>query len=200
MQAAYCHPERKHYCKGLCRSCYSRQAYAAKSEQVNAARREQYDKNRRDVLDKLRARRAADPEFNAKQRAYTAANREKLNARQRAWREANPEKANRHAQAWRTAHPEKVLARVHRRRARLKALDSPGVSGAEWLGILDVFGHACAYCLQVKKLTRDHVIPLARGGLDEPGNVVPACQTCNSRKNAGTLLRFISGRAGRMLP
>ena len=30
----------------------------------------------------------------------------------------------------------------------------------------------------------DHVTPLARGGDDEIGNLVPCCVTCNSRKGA----------------
>jgi 5-methylcytosine-specific restriction endonuclease McrA len=28
----------------------------------------------------------------------------------------------------------------------------------------------------------DHLVPVARGGKSTPGNVVPACRECNSRK------------------
>lgn len=43
----------------------------------------------------------------------------------------------------------------------------------------------CAYCgvvLKPKNLTRDHVIPTSRGGLDIWDNVVTACKPCNSAK------------------
>jgi 5-methylcytosine-specific restriction endonuclease McrA len=49
--------------------------------------------------------------------------------------------------------------------------------------------YQCQYChrrhLELRNrecLTRDHLIPLSRGGLNEWGNVVTACSTCNTRK------------------
>ena len=49
--------------------------------------------------------------------------------------------------------------------------------------------HICAYCaegLATQKLTRDHVIPYSRGGLDTWNNVVTACRACNQRKTNRT--------------
>ena len=43
--------------------------------------------------------------------------------------------------------------------------------------------HRCAYCGQAKPLTRDHVVPISKGGTDYIGNIVPACRQCNSKKN-----------------
>jgi 5-methylcytosine-specific restriction endonuclease McrA len=45
-------------------------------------------------------------------------------------------------------------------------------------------GGACFYCGRESRLTMDHIIPLARGGTDEPANCVLACGSCNSSKNA----------------
>jgi len=45
----------------------------------------------------------------------------------------------------------------------------------------------CYYCGQVfppKELTLDHIVPLSRGGRSTRGNCVPACKTCNSRKQS----------------
>jgi len=45
--------------------------------------------------------------------------------------------------------------------------------------------HTCMYCLTSmsdRHLTRDHIIPLSRGGQDEWTNVVTACRSCNGRK------------------
>ena len=47
-------------------------------------------------------------------------------------------------------------------------------------------GHLCAYCGKIfsdLRLTRDHVIPTSRGGVDKWTNVVTACEDCNHRKD-----------------
>jgi len=45
--------------------------------------------------------------------------------------------------------------------------------------------HTCMYCLAElggRHLTRDHVIPLSKGGRDCWSNVVTACRACNQKK------------------
>jgi len=57
--------------------------------------------------------------------------------------------------------------------------------------------HLCCYCGRQKRpelLTRDHVIPVSRGGADHWKNVVTACKPCNQRKGAKT-----PERAGMMM-
>lgn len=49
--------------------------------------------------------------------------------------------------------------------------------------------HLCMYCgteHQPFDLTRDHVVPLSRGGKDRWSNVVTACRVCNTRKGNRT--------------
>lgn len=49
--------------------------------------------------------------------------------------------------------------------------------------------HLCLYCGQhfhKTQLTRDHVLPLSKRGLDEWENVVSACLSCNVRKGSRT--------------
>jgi 5-methylcytosine-specific restriction endonuclease McrA len=46
-------------------------------------------------------------------------------------------------------------------------------------------GHMCMYCgdqFPDGLLTRDHVVPMSRGGRDRWSNVVTACRACNTRK------------------
>lgn len=50
-------------------------------------------------------------------------------------------------------------------------------------------GYTCQYCHRHKRelrrrefLTRDHILPLSRGGANSWDNVVTACSTCNHRK------------------
>lgn len=45
----------------------------------------------------------------------------------------------------------------------------------------------CYYCRQefpAKKLTMDHLVPLARGGKSTKSNVVPCCKECNVQKKS----------------
>ena len=52
-------------------------------------------------------------------------------------------------------------------------------------------GQRCVYCatrLDQRTATLDHVVPLARGGAHDPGNLVVACGPCNRLK--GDLLPF----------
>ena len=50
-------------------------------------------------------------------------------------------------------------------------------------------GHICLYCGQQHRdwdLTRDHVVPMSRGGDDSWSNVVAACKRCNAHKGRRT--------------
>ena len=84
----------------------------------------------------------------------------------------------------RNARPSAVL-RKQARRARM--LGNPGyveVTAVEWRRIKRLFRGRCAYCdVRIERPTMDHVIPLARGGRHAPGNIVPACPTCNYSKS-----------------
>ncbi len=49
--------------------------------------------------------------------------------------------------------------------------------------------HTCLYCgnaFSDRDLTRDHIIPKARGGQDRWTNVVAACRRCNVKKSCRT--------------
>lgn len=49
--------------------------------------------------------------------------------------------------------------------------------------------HLCLYCgrqFSRHQLTRDHVLPISRGGRDAWENVISACFACNSRKGGRT--------------
>lgn len=77
-----------------------------------------------------------------------------------------------------------IAARGH---ARGHALDpTPALSNA---ALFARDQHLCLYCgkhFSRQLLTRDHVMPLSRGGRDIWENVVSACFHCNSRKGGRT--------------
>lgn len=60
-----------------------------------------------------------------------------------------------------------------------------------WRQRQEEFGGLCAYGCGRAGTTRDHVIPIKLGGLTTPGNIVPACPTCNSSKRASDPWQWI---------
>ena len=148
-----------------------------------------------------RAWRQANPEqHSANVCAWQKANPEKAAASVRAWAQANPEKVARWNRAWRQAnlgydsarscawaktHPEKIQAKCQRRRARKRNATVPGqpVTAAVIAERFALFD-GCAYCGADEKLTVDHFTALNNGGLHVAPNIVGACGSCNSSKNA----------------
>ena len=112
---------------------------------------------------------------------YKKKNRERFNELSRIWAKNNPEKRKIARKKWKDKNRELVN---HYEKARQNRL--AGASGShtlnQWLELVEQYKRMCAYCNCVKKLTKDHVIPVSKGGTDNIENIVPACVSCNSRK------------------
>lgn len=81
-------------------------------------------------------------------------------------------------------------------RRRARALGNGGShTTREWIEKCALLGNVCIYCGEARPLTRDHKVPLSRGGTDDIGNITPACRSCNTRKGTLTAPEFIALRA-----
>ena len=62
----------------------------------------------------------------------------------------------------------------------------------EWrktrLAILERDNYTCGYC-GAEANSVDHITPRALGGTNDPGNLIAACTTCNSRKQDRVMRR-----------
>lgn len=69
-------------------------------------------------------------------------------------------------------------------RTMLSNLGHESFTKRDWEATKAYFDHLCAYCRTGTKLVVDHAVPINRESLGEHrlGNLVPACDTCNSRK------------------
>lgn len=71
---------------------------------------------------------------------------------------------------------------------RVKRMGNGGShSFGEWENLKAQYNWTCPACKKNEpaiKLTRDHIVPLSKGGSDNIENIQPLCGSCNCRKNA----------------
>jgi 5-methylcytosine-specific restriction endonuclease McrA len=161
---------------------------ARKSESIKKWRSENREKVRADK----RAWRAAHPGSNSE--------------RSKRWVERNPEKARasnaKRTAKWAAANPDKVsvIAARARTKREAKVRNAGSFTLPEWQKLLDDTGYKCLCCgipeaesiyrfpkkgiPLVGQLTRDHIIPLSKGGRGTIDNIAPLCLPCNMRKHA----------------
>ena len=122
-----------------------------------------------------------------KNQDYYLTHKEQLKESARKWNKENKERANEHVRKYYRTPKGKALSQrgEAKRRANLKEVINT-LTSEEWLNILKEYDYKCAYC--GKKLidsfdtTRDHIIPLSKGGDNTKENIVPACRSCNCKK------------------
>jgi 5-methylcytosine-specific restriction endonuclease McrA len=73
------------------------------------------------------------------------------------------------------------------RAMRLKRNGGTHTTG-EWLLLKFYYGNRCASCGRRNvKLTKDHILPVSKGGKDNISNIQPLCDICNKRKGVKTI-------------
>jgi 5-methylcytosine-specific restriction endonuclease McrA len=82
----------------------------------------------------------------------------------------------------------KGYSAIHENNRRsLKAKSKEQFTEDEWEIVKKVCGYMCLGCLREEpeiSLTRDHIIPLSKGGSNGIDNIQPLCKSCNSSKGA----------------
>lgn len=132
-----------------------------------------------------KTRRLASKKYRASERGKQAAAAQHIATKDAPQRMAQREMVNA-----RYARTEKMKAKKRRDYARRKSavVRERPFTAEMWLEMLSRHKHLCYYCKKRRTLTLDHITPVSRGGLHVEENIVPACLSCNARKNAKTIL------------
>ena len=173
----------------------AKQRYVANPEPAKARAKAKYAANpelaKARAKARAKAKRAADPEgYRKKQKEY-----------QRQWDAANPGYQKEYLRQWRAANPgyarqwyykNHEQARVNGRRGwrnrrarKLNAICEHG-PGCYDKAVREITRRRCAIpgCRARKHIQADHIIPLAKGGLDCRDNLQLLCRHHNATKNA----------------
>ncbi len=111
-------------------------------------------------------------------------NKEKRKIAKDKWRDKNKELTNHYAKQY--SYRKKCAIGKH--------------SLIEYKEKMKLFSGMCAYCKIRKANTKDHIIPLSKGGSDYIHNIVPACVSCNSSKRDKTLEEWHNYKALKTKP
>ena len=144
-----------------------------------------------------------------KQRDYYSQNGEAQRNASNRWKRENKAHVSQYAARWAADHRaersvynhdygqanhDRVLERSRKRRA-ISYGKSAFFTEEEFQAKFESLGRRCFYCkrpLAFSEATRDHYIPLTKGGDDSIDNIVPACANCNSHKRNKMPDEFIS--------
>lgn len=190
--------------KSRCKECFRAQARAERAAKIEQYREKerQYVESKKDHYRELkRSHQKAHPEkYEEALRKYRETHREEINAKAKERRqqdieyyreigrnsyERHAEERRRYSSEYYKLHPEKSVAATNRRRA-LKLAAEGSHTEEEWQELKAFYNFKCLRCGKQEpeiKLTRDHVIPLTKGGSDAIVNIQPLCARCNSKKN-----------------
>ena len=122
-------------------------------------------------------------EINARAKRWRDKNRDLVLANHREYYEAHKDEYADYQRAFRRARPDIVSDRNRKRSALRRGAPVCDLTAEQWVDIQREHDYRCKYCGGSNlRLTQDHVVPLSRGGAHTRSNIVPACNSCNSRK------------------
>jgi len=176
-------------------------------ECAKALARRWYAENKERALAAARAYRERRGEEWARgyQRAYYEAHKDKWREenwtaeqierrRQSEWmRMQTPEARTRKRAAdcdYYVRNADRFKAAAARRRARLLGVSVSEFTDRDWRRIVSRQRGCCFYCESDADLTKDHLLPLIRGGSHTVGNIVGACVRCNCQKGSRTVMEY----------
>lgn len=144
----------------------------------------------RNAVERIRCahRRKNDPAYLEKARAASRENARRYYADPERYQRAVAYRKDRYYthQEYRQSVLKRALQSCHARRARTMH-NGGSFTEEEWNALCAHYDYRCLCCGGLKPLTRDHVIPISKGGDNSINNIQPLCETCNKSKGNKTI-------------
>lgn len=204
-----------HITRKRCNHC----AKISHRKQSNASKQRNIEEVRRRAAERQRIAIAKDPKkFKLRGIKWREGHREAARIRTKQWRSNNPERSRQAVKEYQEKNFEKVqqyrertkeekrersrqydlkhpdLRRARENRRRARKLNAPGNhTAAQFRTLCEINEWKCVYCgqgLTLKTATRDHIVPLVKGGADSIDNIAPSCLKCNIRKQTKSVEEF----------
>jgi 5-methylcytosine-specific restriction endonuclease McrA len=163
-------------------------SYIKKYRQENKAalkkqQKEWYEANKEYANERDRKYRQEHKQEDAERsRRYRQRNKEKVRERARNRYKNDRERRREIVRRWRSKNLHLIRLYSNKRRALKKKNGCIPYSVQELNIRFNEFDNCCAYCGTSENLTIDHVVAIAKGGVDALSNIVPCCLSCNSGK------------------
>ena len=99
------------------------------------------------------------------------------------WYQENKKRLKEQHRQYHMNHKEDSTLRVAKYRSKKFGLECT-LTNAQWETLKLIFKNRCYYCgKRTKRLEKEHIIPVSSGGGLTLSNIVPACRSCNAKKN-----------------
>lgn len=163
--------------------------YREKNRQAIAIRKNRYyQANRKAILEREARWSKANAEYiRAYKKRYQEENKETRKAYQALWKAKNPDKVRAAYKKRIAKNPERarILHKVRSARRHARLYLAPGnFTAEEFTQLCEAYGNKCLCCNRADvPLGPDHVVPIARDGTNDIGNIQPLCLPCNMRKH-----------------
>lgn len=171
-----------------CKECI-RAAYQLKKDDIQQRRRENYERTKEHYLETCKRYRESHRE--ERQQYFSEYYRKHEDVIKRRSKQAYEnigqeglEKRKQYIHKKRALKNfKKMRSEYEEKRKAAAAVLVSDLTEEQWSATMEEFGGRCAYCGTEKAITRDHVIPLSKGGGYTKKNIIPCCVSCNSKKN-----------------
>lgn len=114
---------------------------------------------------------------------YKKNNKDIISIKRKQYRLDNSDKIKESNKQYKANNKDRVAIDNQKRRSRKKLLPAT-LTLSEWEFIKNSFSDTCCYCGRKLPITQEHYVAVINLGGYELGNIVPACQSCNSSKGA----------------
>jgi len=125
-------------------------------------------------------------------REWRARNRERKRLANKLWEAENKDRARQCYYDYRKRNRDKAASWAQNRASRKRGAEGQ-FTAADIQRIFKLQSGRCAYCrikLKLSKVSRDHIVSLAKGGTNHPRNLQVLCPLCNSRKSCKDPIDF----------